>query len=100
MRCCHVKPKVRSTKALIAFLKTAHVPQETLADQFKDCVASLTTDNRLGFSDADLTTKGKNHNDALHVSIKCRGTTLAHVLVDTGSSLNFFTQESFRPVRL
>ena len=56
-------------KALIAFLKTAHVPQETHADQFKDCVASLTADNGLGFSDADLTAKGRNHNDVLHVSI-------------------------------
>ena len=42
-------------KALIAFLKTGHVPQETSVDQFKDCVASLTTDNGLGFSDTDLT---------------------------------------------
>ena len=39
-------------KALIAFLKTAHVPQETSADQFKDFVSSLTADNGLGFSDA------------------------------------------------
>ena len=38
--------------------------------------------------DADQTLKGKNHNKALHVSIECRGTTLARVLVDTGSSLN------------
>ena len=75
-------------KALIKFLKTAHVPQETSADQFQDCVASLTADNGLGFSDADLTPKGRKHNDALHVSVECRGTTLAHVLVDTGSSLN------------
>ena len=57
-------------KDLIAFLKTAHVPQETSADQFKDCVASLTADNGLGFSDADLIAKGKNQNDALHVSIE------------------------------
>ena len=34
-------------KALIRFLKTAHVPQETSADQFQDCVASLTADNVL-----------------------------------------------------
>ena len=54
-------------KALIASLKTGHMPQETLANQFKDCVASLTADNGLGFSDADLTTKGRKHNDALHV---------------------------------
>ena len=75
-------------KALVKFLKTTHVPQETSADQFKDCVASLKVDNGLGFSDADLTPRGRKHNDAFHVSIGCKGATLAHVLVDTGSSLN------------
>ena len=75
-------------KALVKFHKSAHVPQETIVDQFENCVASLTTDNGLGFSDMDLTSKGRKHNDALHVSIECRGTTLAHVLIDTGLSLN------------
>ena len=56
-------------KALVKFLKTAHVPQETSADQFEDCVASLTADNGLGFSDADLTPRGRKNNDALHVSM-------------------------------
>ena len=51
-------------------------------------MASLTADNRLGFFDADLAPKGRKHNDALHISIKCRGNMLAHVLVDTDSSLN------------
>ena len=35
-----------------------------------------------------MTPIGKNHNKALHVSIELKGTTLAHVLVDTSSSLN------------
>ena len=72
---------------MLKFLN-AHVPQETTADQFEKCVASLTADNGLGFSDADLTPAGKDHNKALHISIEYKGTTLAHVLVDTGSSLN------------
>ena len=46
-------------KALVAFLKTAHVPQETSADQFKDYVASLTADNGLGFFRCRLNTEGK-----------------------------------------
>ena len=75
-------------RALIKFLKKAHVPHETITDQFENCVASLTTDNGLGFSDADLTPLGKNHNKALHVSVECKGTTLAYVLVDTGFSLH------------
>ena len=49
-------------KALISFLKTAHVPQETSAVQFTDCVANLTADNGLGFSDAYLTAKGIDVN--------------------------------------
>ena len=72
-------------KSLVKFHKTAHMPQETSTDQFEDCVASLTLDNGLGFSNAHLTPRGRKHNDGLHVSIECRGTTLAHVLVDTDS---------------
>ena len=49
---------------------------------------SLTTCNGLSFSDADLTPEGRNHNRALYVSIERMGTMLAHVLVDTRSSLN------------
>src|SRR3954467_13152860 len=75
-------------KALMKFLKAAHVPQEISVDQFENCVASLTVDNGLGFSDADSTPAGKNHNKALHISIECNGTTLSHVPVDNGSSLN------------
>ena len=81
-------------KALVKFHKTAHVPQETSTDQFEYCVASLIADNGLGFSDIDLTPRGRKHNDALHVSIECRGTTLAHVLVDTGSSLNVLPKKA------
>ena len=51
-------------------------------------MASLKTDNGLGFSDVDLTLEGRNHNRALYVSIECRVTMLAHVLIDTGSLLN------------
>ena len=35
-----------------------------------------------------MTPVGRNHNKDLHVSVECKGTTLAHVLVDIGSSLN------------
>ena len=67
------------TQALINFLKNVHVPQETTADLFENCVTSLTIDNGLGFSDIDLTPSGRNHNKALHVSIECKGTTISHV---------------------
>ena len=79
-------------QALVKFLKSAHVPQEIAADQFEYYVASLTTDNGIGFSYADLTPDGRNHNKAMYVSIECRSTTLAHMLVDTGYSLNVLSK--------
>ncbi|KAI5437577.1 hypothetical protein KIW84_023625 [Lathyrus oleraceus] len=81
--------------ALIKFLKTAHVPQETSVDQLENYVANLAIDNGIGFSDADLTPAGKNHNKALHISIECKGITLSHVLIDNGSSLNVLPKAVF-----
>ena len=66
-------------QALMKFLKKAHVPQATIADQFENCVERLIADNGLELSDTDLTPSGRNHNKALHISIECKGTTLAHV---------------------
>src|ERR1051325_10718760 len=81
-------------KALVKFLKNAHIPQDTNADQFEGCIANLTANNDLGFSDADLTPAGRNHNKSLHISIECKGTTLSHVLVDTGSALNILPKST------
>ena len=75
-------------QALVKFIKFSHVPQEISVDQFENHIASLTTDNGLGFSDTELTPAGRNLNKAMHVSVECMGTTLSHVLVDTSSSLN------------
>ena len=81
-------------KALVKFLKSAYVHQENSVDQFENSIASLTADNGLRFFNVDLMSKGREHNDALHVSIECRGTTLAYVLVDTGFSLNVLPKNS------
>ena len=59
------------------------------------CIASLAANNGLGFSDADLTPAGRKHNKALHISVECKGVTLSHVLVDTGSALNILPKSAF-----
>src|ERR1043165_5099626 len=81
-------------KALVKFLKNAHIPQDTTANQFEGCIASLTVKNGLGFSDVDLTPAGKKHNKTLHISIECKGTTLSHVLVDIGYALNILPKSA------
>ena len=71
-------------------LKNAFVPHEITFNQFDNVCANISARNGLGFTDFDLPPEGTDHNKAFHISMKCMGTTLSRVLVDTGSSLNVF----------
>src|ERR1044072_5250448 len=82
-------------KALVKFMKNAHITQDTTTNQFEVCIASLAASNGLGFSDVDLTSAGRKHNKALHISVECKSVTLSHVLVDTGSALNILLKTAF-----
>lgn len=74
--------------ALMKVLKQAHVGQDITVNQFDGIVNNITSCRNLSFSDEDLTNEGRNHNKALHISVKCGVDNTARVLVDTGSSLN------------
>ena len=82
-------------KALVKFLKNAHIPQDTTIDQFEVFISSLAANNGLGFSDADLSPARRKHNKSLHISVECKGITLSHVLVHTGSALNILPKIAF-----
>ncbi|XP_050889483.1 uncharacterized protein LOC127094733 [Lathyrus oleraceus] len=74
--------------SLLKVLSAAHITKDITIEQFDDVIACVTTGNFLGFNDDELPVEGKNHNKALHISLKCIDTILSRVLVDTGSSLN------------
>ncbi|XP_050876657.1 uncharacterized protein LOC127080379 [Lathyrus oleraceus] len=74
--------------SLLEVLSAAHITKDITIEQFDDVIAYVTTENFLGFNDDELPIEGKNHNKALHISLKCIDTILSRVLVDTGSSLN------------
>lgn len=80
--------------ALVKFLRVGHVPQEISVCQFKGVVNNITSIMSLGFNDEELSTKGRNHNKALHISIECVDTILSRVLVDIGSSHNILSKSS------
>ncbi|XP_050889460.1 uncharacterized protein LOC127094709 [Lathyrus oleraceus] len=66
----------------------AYINPDVTVDQFDHVVGNITSCNTLRFSDNDLLTEGKNHNNALYISMGCENDSLSHVLVDTDSSLN------------
>lgn len=69
-------------------LSVAHITKDITVEQFNDVIACVTFGNFLGFNDDELSVEEKNHNKALHISLRCINTILSRVLVDTGSSLN------------
>lgn len=54
----------------------------------------------MGFSDAEFPSKGRVHNKALHISMKCLDTILSPMLVDIGSSLNFMPKTTLMELNL
>lgn len=74
--------------ALMKVLEQAHVGHDITVNQFDGIVNHITSCGNLSFTDEDLTEEGRDHNRALHISVKCANDSMSRVLVDTGSSLN------------
>ncbi|XP_050878831.1 uncharacterized protein LOC127082643 [Lathyrus oleraceus] len=74
--------------SLLKVLNATHITKDITIEQFDDVIAYVTTGNFLGINDDELPVEGKNHNKALHISLKCIDTILSRVLVYTGFSLN------------
>ncbi|XP_050893409.1 uncharacterized protein LOC127100312 [Lathyrus oleraceus] len=82
------------------FLNEAYVEEDINVIQFDDVVANLNASSCLMFTDDDLPPNGREHNMALHISIKCTDVTLAPVLVDTGSSLNMLPKTTLAQLNI
>ncbi|XP_050901926.1 uncharacterized protein LOC127108493 [Lathyrus oleraceus] len=74
--------------SLMKVLSAAHITKDITVEQFDDVIDCVTTRKFLGFNDDELSIEGKNHNKALHISLRCIDIILSRVLVDTSSSLN------------
>ena len=73
---------------LVKVLNEAHVAQDISVEGFGGIVNNITTNNYLTFAEEEIPAKGRGHNRALHVSVKCMEQVMAKVLIDNGSSLN------------
>jgi len=73
---------------LVKILNEAHVAQDISVEGFGGIVNNITANNYLTFFDEEIPIKGRGHNKALHVSVKCLDHIVAKVLIDNDSSLN------------
>ncbi|XP_028186528.1 uncharacterized protein LOC114373205 [Glycine soja] len=72
---------------LVKILNEAHVVQDVSVESFGGIVNNITANNCLPFADEEIPVKGRGHNKALHMSIKCLDHIVAKVLIDNSSSL-------------
>lgn len=69
-------------------LGKAYVNPDVTVDQLNHVVGDIMSRNMLSFSYNELLVEGKNHNNALYISMGYEKDFMSHVLVDIGSSLN------------
>ncbi|XP_057969465.1 uncharacterized protein LOC131158617 [Malania oleifera] len=77
-------------EALLKLLNQAYIPQDISVEKFSHVIGGLSATNYITFSDEEISLEGRGHNQALHISVKCKDHMIARVLVDNGSSLNVF----------
>jgi len=68
-------------------LSIAHVEQDISLDKFEGIVSHITANNYLTFTEDKIPSKGRGHNKALHILVKCMDYFISRVLIDNGSSL-------------
>ena len=73
---------------LVKILNETLVASDISVGGFGGIVNNITTNNYLTFADEEIPVRGRGHNKALHVSVKCLDNIVAKVLIDNDSSLN------------
>ncbi|RDX93149.1 hypothetical protein CR513_24622, partial [Mucuna pruriens] len=73
---------------LLKMLNEAHVPQDITPVMFGGIINNITTSYHLSFSEEEVPDKSRNHNQPLHIAVKCGNYMIARVLIDNRSSLN------------
>jgi len=58
-------------KLLMKILNGAHVEQDLSLDKFEGIVSHITANNYLTFTVEEIPSEGRDHDKALHISVKC-----------------------------
>ncbi|RDX65999.1 hypothetical protein CR513_55276, partial [Mucuna pruriens] len=77
---------------LLKVLNDAHLPQDITLEIFGGIINNITTSCLVSFTKVEHLAEGKNHNQPLHITVKCGSYMIAKVLVDNKSSLNVMSK--------
>lgn len=74
--------------ALQKVLNEAYVEPSISPDGFERLVGQIQAVNNITFTDDEIDAAGTGHTKPLHITLRCKGVTVAKVLIDNGSALN------------
>ncbi|EOY03805.1 Uncharacterized protein TCM_018989 [Theobroma cacao] len=74
--------------SLMKILNQAYVDHDISVENLDYIVGNILVGNIISFSDEEIPSGGRGNYKALHITTKCKGCTVAKVLLDNGSSLN------------
>ena len=73
---------------LLKVLNENHVPIDISIGKLENMVTKVMVTNQITFSEEELTPKGRGHNQALYIRVRCNRKQIPRVLIDNGSALN------------
>ncbi|KAK4595541.1 hypothetical protein RGQ29_013854 [Quercus rubra] len=75
-------------QTLINLLNQIQVPTNLTPQALNTMIGALKKEPSISYSDKDLSSKGRDHNDPLHITMDTNGKRVPMVLIDDGSALN------------
>ena len=75
-------------QTLINLLNQIQVPTNLTPQAFNTMIGAIKKEPSISYYDKDLSSKGRDHNDPLHITVDTNGKRVPMVLIDDGSALN------------
>ena len=75
-------------QTLINLLNQIQVPTNLTPQALNTMIGAIKKEPSISYSDKDLSSKGRDHNDPLHITVDTNGKRVPMVLIDDGSALN------------
>ena len=75
-------------QTLINLLNQIQVPTNLTPQALNTMIRAIKKEPSISYSEKDLPSKGRDHNDPLHITVDTNGKRVPMVLIDDGSALN------------
>ncbi|XP_060178420.1 uncharacterized protein LOC132608695 [Lycium barbarum] len=85
---------------LVKVLSGVSISNETTSETLATAIRQMVEASKISFRDDELPPEGTEHNNALHITVKCGDKFVSRVLVDGGSGCNICPLNTLRSLKM